>query len=109
MQTHQQTLPTPEALLDAWSRWHSFIGLDRIQTEEDYDLERQAGHQQGDRQKAGTAVPRACRRVSLGMTERAGGFARPASFCHPDTLERDFPQSIVPQTVHDCIIRVRYA
>ncbi len=37
MQTQEQALPTPEALLDAWRAWHSLIGVDRIQTEEDYD------------------------------------------------------------------------
>jgi len=36
-QTEQQTLPTPETLLDAWSAWHSLIGVDKIQTEEEYD------------------------------------------------------------------------
>lgn len=35
--THQQTLPTPETLLDAWSAWHALIGVDRIKTEEEYD------------------------------------------------------------------------
>ena len=33
----QQELPTPEALLAAWNTWHALIGVDRIQTEEDYD------------------------------------------------------------------------
>jgi HTH-type transcriptional regulator/antitoxin HigA len=37
MQTNQQTLPSPEALLAAWKTWHALIGVDRIQTEEDYD------------------------------------------------------------------------
>lgn len=37
MQTQQPTLPTPGALLEAWSTWHSLIGVDCIQTEEDYD------------------------------------------------------------------------
>ena len=37
MQTHEQILPTPEALLEAWKTWHSLIGVDRIQTEADYD------------------------------------------------------------------------
>ncbi|HEY7357765.1 MAG TPA: helix-turn-helix domain-containing protein [Ktedonobacterales bacterium] len=37
MQTQQRTLPTPEALRAAWSAWHSLIGVDRIQNEEDYD------------------------------------------------------------------------
>ncbi len=37
MPIQQQTLPTPEALLDAWNTWHSVIGVDRIQSEEDYD------------------------------------------------------------------------
>lgn len=37
MQTQQETLPTPEALLDAWNTWHSLIGVDHIQTEEEYD------------------------------------------------------------------------
>ena len=37
MQAQEKTLPTPEALLDAWSTWRSVIGVDRIQTEEEYD------------------------------------------------------------------------
>jgi hypothetical protein len=37
MQTHQRSLPTPETLLDAWNAWHSLIGVDKIQTEEEYD------------------------------------------------------------------------
>src|SRR5690348_8688251 len=37
MQAQQRTLPTLEALLDAWNTWHSVIGVDRIKTEEEYD------------------------------------------------------------------------
>ena len=37
MKTQQETLPTPETLLDAWSAWHSIVGVTRIQTEEEYD------------------------------------------------------------------------
>ena len=36
-QTQQETLPTPETLLDAWSAWHSIVGVTRIETEEEYD------------------------------------------------------------------------
>lgn len=36
-QTQQEMLPTPETLLDAWSAWHSIVGVTRIQTEEEYD------------------------------------------------------------------------
>lgn len=35
--TQQETLPTPETILDAWSAWHSIVGVTRIQTEEEYD------------------------------------------------------------------------
>jgi HTH-type transcriptional regulator/antitoxin HigA len=37
MQTQQRALPTLETLLDAWKVWHAVIGVDRIQTEEEYD------------------------------------------------------------------------
>lgn len=33
----QEAMPTPQALLDAWSVWRSTIGVTRIQTEEDYN------------------------------------------------------------------------
>jgi len=37
MQTQQRALPTPEALRETWNTWRALIGVDRIQTEEDYD------------------------------------------------------------------------
>ncbi|HEY7127399.1 MAG TPA: helix-turn-helix domain-containing protein [Ktedonobacterales bacterium] len=36
-QAQQKTLPTLEALRDAWGAWQSLIGVDRIQSEEEYD------------------------------------------------------------------------
>lgn len=37
MQTHERTLPTLEELRAAWGAWRTLIGVDRIQTEEEYD------------------------------------------------------------------------
>lgn len=37
MQTHERTLPTLEELRAAWDAWRALIGVDRIQTEEEYD------------------------------------------------------------------------
>ena len=37
MQIQERALPTPEELLNAWNTWHALIGVDRIQTEEEYD------------------------------------------------------------------------
>lgn len=36
-QAQQKTLPTLEALRDVWGAWQSLIGIDRIQSEEEYD------------------------------------------------------------------------
>lgn len=37
MRTKNATLPTPEALRDAWTPWQALIGVTTIETQEEYD------------------------------------------------------------------------